>query len=169
MSRLRYDVVVVGAGPAGSAAALVAARTGARVLLVERGEYPGSKNVSGAAFYAPHVLESLVGEFWRTAPVERHLTRRVISFTSPSSALAVDFRTATWDGEPPRLEISVPVPRQTEQGCGSSTSGVSSSVLKAAPSVATRRRPVARALVRHARPVHPGWSGLDLSGGPVGR
>jgi electron transfer flavoprotein-quinone oxidoreductase len=97
---LTYDVVVVGAGPAGSAAALVAARAGRRVLLIERGEQPGSKNVSGAAFYAPQVLEALVPEFWRTAPVERHLTRRVISFTSPESALAVDFRTAAW-GEPP--------------------------------------------------------------------
>lgn len=97
---LAYDVVVVGAGPAGSAAALVAARAGRRVLLIERGEQPGGKNVSGAAFYGPQVLEALVPEFWRTAPVERCLTRRVVSFTSPEAALTVDFRTAAW-AEPP--------------------------------------------------------------------
>ena len=89
---LAYDVVVVGAGPAGSAAALVGARAGLRVLLVERGEYPGAKNVSGAAFYSPQVLEALVGEGWRCAPIERVLTRRVISFTDPAASLAVDFR-----------------------------------------------------------------------------
>jgi electron transfer flavoprotein-quinone oxidoreductase len=98
---LRYDVVVVGAGPAGSAAAIAGARAGARVLLIERGEYPGSKNVSGAAFYAPQVLEALVPRFWRTAPIERRLTRRVISFTSPESSLAVDFKTSRWAGERP--------------------------------------------------------------------
>ena len=97
---LAFDVVVVGAGPAGSAAALTAARAGRSVLLVERAEQPGGKNVSGAAFYAPRVLDALVPEFWRRAPVERHLTRRVIAFTSPESALAIDFRTANWDREP---------------------------------------------------------------------
>lgn len=100
MSGLAYDVVVVGAGPAGSAAALVAARLGRRVLLIERGEYAGSKNVSGAAFYAPQVLDALLPKFWRTAPVERHLTRRVISFVSPESSIAVDFRTARWNRPP---------------------------------------------------------------------
>ena len=89
---LRYDVIVVGAGPAGSTAALVAARGGLKVLLVERGEHPGSKNVSGAAFYSPQVLEALLPEFWRHAPVERVLTRRVISFTSAEASLAIDFK-----------------------------------------------------------------------------
>ena len=96
MSRLRFDVVVVGAGPAGSTAALVAARAGRKVLLVERGEYPGAKNVSGAAFYAPQVLEPLLPGFWRDAPVERRLVRRVIGFTSPTSSLSIDFRTVRW-------------------------------------------------------------------------
>ncbi|WP_338598309.1 NAD(P)/FAD-dependent oxidoreductase [Sulfolobus tengchongensis] len=45
---MKFDVVVVGAGPAGSSAALTAARGGAKVLLLERGPEPGSKNVSGA-------------------------------------------------------------------------------------------------------------------------
>ena len=96
MSGPAYDVVVVGAGPAGSAAALVAARAGSRVLLIERGEYAGSKNVSGAAFYAPQVLEALLPDFWRSAPVERHLSRRVITFVSPESSVSVDFATVNW-------------------------------------------------------------------------
>jgi electron transfer flavoprotein-quinone oxidoreductase len=107
---LRYDVIVVGAGPAGSAAALVAARGGLEVLLVERGEHPGSKNVSGAAFYSPQVLEDLVPEFWRLAPVERVLTRRVISFTSPEASLAIDFRSERLK-DPPYNGFTVLRPR----------------------------------------------------------
>jgi electron transfer flavoprotein-quinone oxidoreductase len=95
-----FDVVVVGAGPAGSAAAMVAARAGRTVLLIERGAYPGAKNVSGAAFYAPQVLEALVPRFWDSAPLERVLTRRAICFTSPSSSLAVDFKNAGWAERP---------------------------------------------------------------------
>ena len=41
------DVVVVGAGPAGFAAALKAAREGARVLVVERFDMPGGVHTSG--------------------------------------------------------------------------------------------------------------------------
>ena len=39
----RWDVVVVGAGPAGSTAALSALRTGARVLLLDRAAFPRDK------------------------------------------------------------------------------------------------------------------------------
>ena len=38
-----YDLIVVGAGPGGSAAAITAARAGKRVLLLERGLYPRHK------------------------------------------------------------------------------------------------------------------------------
>ena len=42
-----YDVIVVGAGPAGSTAAKVLAEKGLRVLLVERHKLPRYKSCSG--------------------------------------------------------------------------------------------------------------------------
>lgn len=38
-----YDLIVIGGGPAGSSAAITAARNGARVLLLERGRFPRHK------------------------------------------------------------------------------------------------------------------------------
>jgi geranylgeranyl reductase family protein len=43
----RYDVLVVGAGPAGSAAAIHLARGGARVLLADRARFPRDKPCGG--------------------------------------------------------------------------------------------------------------------------
>jgi flavin-dependent dehydrogenase len=40
---MTYDLIVIGAGPAGCAAAITAARTGASVLLLERGHFPRHK------------------------------------------------------------------------------------------------------------------------------
>ena len=41
------DVIVVGAGPAGSAAAIKLAQEGVKVVLIDRGMPIGSKNLSG--------------------------------------------------------------------------------------------------------------------------
>src|SRR5260370_42325635 len=87
------DAIVAGAGPAGSSAALAMARAGLRVALIERGEYPGAKNVSGAALYAPNLLADLLPEYWEEAPVERYLTRRVVTLLGQEAAVSLDFRT----------------------------------------------------------------------------
>ena len=47
MSEDIFDAIIVGAGLAGSVAALVLAREGAQVLVIERGNSAGAKNVTG--------------------------------------------------------------------------------------------------------------------------
>jgi len=66
----KLDAIVVGAGPAGTAAAITMARAGLQVALIEKGVKPGSKNVMGGILYN-HYLEQVVGEDWRQAPLER--------------------------------------------------------------------------------------------------
>ncbi|MDS1270924.1 FAD-dependent oxidoreductase [Lipingzhangella sp. LS1_29] len=101
----RFDVVVVGAGPAGAAAALTAARAGASVLLVERGPYPGAKNVHGGVLYG-RVLNDLVPRWWEQAPLQRWVTRRSAMVLSGSQSLTVDYRTDAW-AEPPYNGVTV--------------------------------------------------------------
>src|SRR5947209_10785113 len=96
----QFDAIVVGAGPAGSSAALAMARAGLEVALIERGEYPGAKNVSGAALYAPDLLSDLLPEYWEEAPVERYLTRRVVTFLGKEAATSLDFRTNRFNKPP---------------------------------------------------------------------
>lgn len=94
-----FDVVVVGAGPAGSAAALEAARAGLSVALLERGPYPGAKNVYGGVVYG-RILDELVPGWWEHMPVQRWVTRRSTMLLTGSQALTVDFRAEDW-GRPP--------------------------------------------------------------------
>ncbi|MGQ4389800.1 FAD-dependent oxidoreductase [Streptomyces sp. SAS_270] len=94
-----FDVVVVGAGPAGSAAALEAARAGMSVALLERGPYPGAKNVYGGVVYG-RILDELVPDWWEHMPVQRWVTRRSTMMLTDTQALSVDFRTEDW-GRPP--------------------------------------------------------------------
>ena len=68
-----HDCVVVGAGPAGSAAALQMARDGLDVVLVERGTRPGEKNVMSGVLLT-NKLQSLVPDFREQAPLQRCIT-----------------------------------------------------------------------------------------------
>lgn len=99
MSEEQVDCIVVGAGPAGVSAAITMARAGLNVVLIERGEYPGAKNVSGGILYST-AIGRLVRDFPRDAPVERRVTRRRLSLMTADTELAFEFRTARWDKPP---------------------------------------------------------------------
>ncbi len=94
-----FDVIVVGAGPAGAAAALVLARAGKNVCVLERGPFPGSKNMYGGVIYA-RVLDELIPRWWEQAPVQRWVTRRGTMILTEHQSLTVDYRTTAW-GEAP--------------------------------------------------------------------
>jgi len=96
----RFDAIVVGAGMAGNAAALTLAKRGLKVLQIERGEYPGSKNVQGAILYAD-MLEKLVPNFREDAPLERHLVEQRFWIMDEKSHTGLHYRSDDFNEERP--------------------------------------------------------------------
>lgn len=94
-----FDVIVVGAGPAGSAAALAAAQQGRSVCLLERGPYPGAKNMYGGVVYG-RILDDLVPGWYDEAPMQRWVTRRQTMIMTGDQSLTIDFRAQKWGREP---------------------------------------------------------------------
>jgi electron transfer flavoprotein-quinone oxidoreductase len=90
MSEDSFEAIVVGAGPAGSAAAYTLARAGMKVLLAERAGTPGSKSMSGGRIYA-YSLERIWPGYAGSAPLERRITRETISLVDGDSMLDLDF------------------------------------------------------------------------------
>lgn len=84
----KFDTIIVGAGPAGTTAAYILAKAGLSVLLIERGAYPGAKNVFGGIFYTT-VLNRLIPNFWEEAPLERHIKGIQIFLLSESNAVSI--------------------------------------------------------------------------------
>ncbi|HEY4609803.1 MAG TPA: FAD-dependent oxidoreductase [Ilumatobacteraceae bacterium] len=99
MADTDFDVVIVGAGPAGSCAAIEAARGGLRTLLLERGPYPGSKNMYGGVVY-PRILDELIPQWWTDVPIQRWVTRRSTMVLTDTKAVSVDFRNDAWAAPP---------------------------------------------------------------------
>ena len=87
----KFDAVVVGAGPAGTASAITMAKAGLQVALLERGAKPGSKNVMGGILYN-HYLEEIVGEEWKQAPLERPIIEERRWMMTPDAAISFDYK-----------------------------------------------------------------------------
>lgn len=87
-----FDAFVVGGGVAGTVCAYQLASQGHEVVLIERGDEPGAKNLSGGVFYC-RVMEEVFPGFVEKAPVERRITRNIVSFLNEASSVDIDY----WD------------------------------------------------------------------------
>lgn len=94
-----FDAIVVGAGPAGIACAYELAKAGVNVLLIERGEYPGSKNVMGGVLYRK-MMEEIVPDFHKEAPVERPIVEQRFMMMDKASAVTFSYKGMEWAQEP---------------------------------------------------------------------
>ncbi|HRZ87045.1 MAG TPA: FAD-dependent oxidoreductase [bacterium] len=85
----KFDCIVVGAGPSGIAAAYTMAKAGLNVIVLERGSFPGAKNLFGGVLFTT-ILDQLVPSFWEEAPVERHVISRRFCYLTKESQVGVD-------------------------------------------------------------------------------
>ncbi len=95
-----FDVIVVGAGPAGSMASLKMARAGLKVVMLERGKHPGAKNMFGGLLHNTPVLNEMLPSFWERAPLERHVYKKVLAFMTPESAISLTFENEQFERPP---------------------------------------------------------------------
>lgn len=85
-----FDAIVVGGGLAGLAAAYTMAAEGLEVLLLERGEYSGSKNVTGGRIYVSPIRE-MFPEVWKKAPLERFIAHEEVSMMDKNRSITVRY------------------------------------------------------------------------------
>jgi electron transfer flavoprotein-quinone oxidoreductase len=86
----KFDAIVVGAGPAGSACAYTLAKEGRSVLLLERGNSPGAKNVSGGRLYT-YALELVEPGLYERAPLQRKIVREQVMLLNDHAATTMDY------------------------------------------------------------------------------
>ena len=106
MSDEKFDAIVVGGGLAGSSAAIVLAKAGLEVLLIERGDYCGAKNMTGGRLYG-HSLEKIIPDFAKDAPIERKVIKEQISLMSEDGSLDVGFRSKKLSSEADNASYTV--------------------------------------------------------------
>lgn len=94
-----FDVIVVGAGLSGLTAAYLLAKQGVSVVVLERGEYPGAKNLFGGVLFST-ILNRLIPNFWDDAPIERHIVKRRFVYLTPQTEAGFDFKTEKFNQPP---------------------------------------------------------------------
>jgi len=95
----KVNAIVVGAGPSGLACAFTLARHGVEVLVIERGAYPGAKNMFGGIFFSS-IMEKMVPGFLDEAPWERFVSKRKFSLLAGDSELAFDMKPEAFNTAP---------------------------------------------------------------------
>lgn len=92
--KVKVDAIVVGGGPAGLSAAYTMSKAGLEVIVIERGEYCGAKNVGGLLYGT--VLNQMMPRFYEKAPIERPVSKRSIVFLGGGEHASLTFGSEQW-------------------------------------------------------------------------
>jgi electron transfer flavoprotein-quinone oxidoreductase len=84
----KIDVVIVGGGLAGLSCAYSLAGEDLTVLVLERGDFSGSKNVTGGRIYMGPI-RALMPDLWEEAPFERHVTKEALTLMAEGSSTTI--------------------------------------------------------------------------------
>ncbi|MGQ9648333.1 MAG: FAD-dependent oxidoreductase, partial [Thermodesulfobacteriota bacterium] len=95
----KVDVIIVGGGLAGLSCAYELADSGMTVIVLERGDFSGSKNVTGGRIYlAP--IRDLFPDLWRAAPLERHVTKEILTLMGETNSTTLELYSDRFNREP---------------------------------------------------------------------
>ncbi|MCX7817446.1 MAG: FAD-dependent oxidoreductase, partial [Syntrophales bacterium] len=97
----KFEVIVVGGGLAGLSAAYTLAGAGVEVLVLERGDYSGAKNVTGGRIYTGPI-RSMFPELWEDTPFERCITKEGITLLANGKTLTFNYTDPYLSEEPCR-------------------------------------------------------------------
>jgi electron transfer flavoprotein-quinone oxidoreductase len=95
----KVDVIIVGGGLAGLSCAYELADSGMAVIVLERGDFSGSKNVTGGRIYVSPIRHYLP-DLWKEAPLERHVTKEMLTLMGESNATTLELYSQRFNQEP---------------------------------------------------------------------
>lgn len=101
----KVDCIIVGGGLAGLSAAYGLASEGLDVMVIERGDYSGAKNVTGGRLYMSPIRH-LYPELWEAAPFERAVVRELVTLMGDGAHTTVEFASERF-ATPPHQSYTV--------------------------------------------------------------
>lgn len=93
----KFDVIVIGGGLAGLTSAYVLAQNGFSVIVLEKAQQCGEKNVSGGILCGTS-FQNVFDGIWTEAPIERCITRKVLSCVAHNAVVSYDYVNDADDG-----------------------------------------------------------------------
>ncbi len=95
----KVDVIIVGGGLAGLSCAYELADSGMTVIVMERGDFSGSKNVTGGRIYVGPI-RAYLPDLWKEAPLERHVTKEFITLLGETNSTTLELYSDRFNRQP---------------------------------------------------------------------